>query len=95
MKGINGNPALDAYQRVAVTAVNPTRAARPNAVEGTSAVSEQAAKLSISTTARELASQAKPAEDSERIAELKAKVEQGNFQFNPQLIASRMIDALA
>jgi flagellar biosynthesis anti-sigma factor FlgM len=95
MKGITGNSALDAYQRVAVTSVNAARpAAAVSAADSPAAATEQAAKISISSTARELASQAKPPQDAERVQALKEQVDQGNFQVNPQLIASRMLDAL-
>jgi negative regulator of flagellin synthesis FlgM len=94
MKGINGNPALDAYQRVAV---NPVNAARPVAKtevvgDATPSAGDQAAKVTISSTARELASAA-GGKDAARISELKQQVEQGSFQVNPELIARRMLDA--
>ncbi|HEX2730646.1 MAG TPA: flagellar biosynthesis anti-sigma factor FlgM [Polyangiaceae bacterium] len=94
MKGINGNPALDAYQRVAVTSVNATRpVAKPSEGDAQALPSEHAAKVSISNTARELVG-SKSSHGAERVQELKQKIEDGTFQVNPQMIASRMMDAL-
>jgi flagellar biosynthesis anti-sigma factor FlgM len=93
MKGINGNPALDAYQRVAV---NPVNAARPvpkaDLGDKPQNVGDQAAKVSISSTARELAGAA-GGKEAARITELKQQVEQGTFQINPQMIAQKMLQA--
>ncbi len=94
MKGINNNPALDAYQRVAVTPVNAARPVDKVDVGLDQAGKEQAAKVTISNTARQLASGAGEVPNAERVAELKSKIEQGAFQVNPQAIAGQMLDAL-
>lgn len=93
MKGIN--PALDAYQRVGVTPVSAARPADPVASPRDPDVAQtQAAKVSISSTARELASQVDEGVNADRIQELKLRIEQGNLQVNPQTIAAKMLDAL-
>jgi flagellar biosynthesis anti-sigma factor FlgM len=95
MKGINGNPALDAYQRVAVNPVNAARGvskAQGVGEEPLSNPGEQAAKVSISSTARELAGAA-GGKDTNRVTELKQQIEQGTFQINPEAIARKMLDA--
>ena len=93
MKGINGNPALDAYQRVAVNPVGATRpVAKANVGETPPAAGEQAAKVTISNTARELAG-SNGGKEAAKLAELKQQVEQGTYQVNPGLIAARMLDA--
>ncbi len=95
MKGINGNPALDAYQRVAVTPVNPARAAdKVDVGQQPQAGNEQAAKVSISTTAKELAAGLDEGQSADKVAQLKAQVEQGSFQVNAAEIAGQMVDAL-
>jgi flagellar biosynthesis anti-sigma factor FlgM len=95
MKGINGNPALDAYQRVAVSPVNPARPADKVDVGHDQAGKEEAAKVSISNTARQLAAGAGEGHSAERVAELKSQVAQGTFQVNAGAIAGAMLDALA
>jgi flagellar biosynthesis anti-sigma factor FlgM len=95
MKGINPNPALDAYERVAVTPVSPARA--PEATGGpetTGIPNQQATSVSISKTARQLASSIHQGQNPERIGELKQQVEQGALQIDPQQIAAKMLDSL-
>lgn len=94
MKGINNNPALDAYQRVAVTPVNAARPIDKVDVGSDQAGKDQAAKVTISNTARQLAAGAGELPNAERVAELKSKVDQGTFQVNSQMIAGQMLDAL-
>ena len=53
MKGITGNPALDAYHRMAVSPINETRPTTKMDAEQSQAPAE-AAKVSISAEAREL-----------------------------------------
>jgi flagellar biosynthesis anti-sigma factor FlgM len=93
MKGITGNPVLDAYGRMAVT---PVGAARPaEAVEaggGASAASTPAAEVTISSHARDMAAGGKF--DAEKVEALKAQIAEGKFKINSQDVARRMLDAL-
>ena len=93
MKGITGNPVLDAYGRMAIT---PVGAARPaEAVEtggSTSAASTAAAEVSISSHARDMAAGGKL--DADKVAALKAKIAEGSFKIDSQDVARRMLDAL-
>ena len=95
MKGINGNPALDAYHRVAVTPVSPARPTdKVDSGQQLQAGNQQAAKVSISTTAKQLASGVGESQNADRVAQLKTQVEQGSFQVSPAAIAAKMVDAL-
>jgi flagellar biosynthesis anti-sigma factor FlgM len=93
MKGITGNPVLDAYGRMAVT---PVSAARPaEAVEtGATATgaSTPAAEVSISDHARDIAAGGRF--DAEKVAALKKQVAEGTFKINSQDVARRMLEAL-
>jgi len=93
MKGISSNSALVAYQRMAVPAVGgakPSGATQPQGqVEERSA---DAAKVSISSQARSLASQsASGPMDTQKVSELKSQLSAGTYQVDPQRIASRML----
>lgn len=93
MKGINGNPALDAYQRV--SSISEARSARPvapRAEEGGQA--EPAARVSISSDARRL-STAGHASSEEKVAELRAAIQAGSYQVDAEAVARRLIDVLA
>lgn len=94
MKSVTGNPALDAYQRMAISGVN---AARPVA-QGEQPVSEaagskEAAKVAISDAARELA-KAGEAVDQKKVEELKSRIADGSFQVDSATVARRMLDVL-
>ncbi len=93
MKGITGNPVLDAYGRMAVT---PVSAARPvEAVEAggsASAASTPAAEVKISSSARDMAASGKL--DAEKVEALKSKIAEGQFKIDSQDVARRMLEAL-
>ena len=93
MKGITGNPVLDAYGRMAVT---PVGAARPaQAVESGGSVSgpsTPAAEVSISSNARDLAAGGRF--DADKVAALKSQIAEGQFKIDSQDVARRMLDAL-
>lgn len=92
MKSITGNPALDAYQRMAVTPVARTKATPP--VENqASATAPQAAHVTISAEAHQLAA-AGAAVDVEKVKALKASIEDGSFQVDSSVVARRMLDTL-
>jgi len=91
MKGITTNPALDAYQRTAVTKVNPgqrsVEAGEATSVSGGS----QAARVSISSEARALASEASDV-DQAKVERLRAALANGTLSFDSSAIAEKLID---
>lgn len=92
MKGISGNPVLDAYQRMAISPVAgaPTVQA-PTPVTPTEGRSENA-EVSISAKARGMATGAEAAIDTAKVNELKKRIEAGDFRVDHELIASRMLE---
>ena len=93
MKGITGNPVLDAYGRMAVT---PVGAARPaQSVESGSNVSSAstpAAEVKISSNAKDMAASGRF--DAEKVEALKSRIAEGKFKVDSQDVARRMLDAL-
>jgi flagellar biosynthesis anti-sigma factor FlgM len=93
MKGITGNPVLDAYGRMAVS---PVGAARPaQAVESggsVSAASTPAAEVTISSNARDMAAGGRL--DADKVEALKNNIAEGKFKIDSHNVASRMLDAL-
>ena len=95
MKGITGNSALEAYRRVALAPVNSaTKAAAPEAPPADERQPAEAAKVSISTEARELASKGDAQVSSKKVESLKAAISDGSFQVNSHLVAARLLDTL-
>jgi len=97
MKGITSNPALDAYQRMAVGQVSATRSVDKPATEHDKgqAPSPDVAKVSISAEARDLAaSAAKGKLDPEKVERIQAQLKEGPLQLDSTLIAKRIIAAL-
>jgi flagellar biosynthesis anti-sigma factor FlgM len=92
MKGVSGNPALDAYQRMAISPVNGARRAAPVSAD-IETQPAQAAKVNISSEARTRASSAAEGQvDVQKVESLKAQVEGGTYQVNSKLVAGRMLD---
>jgi flagellar biosynthesis anti-sigma factor FlgM len=95
MKGITGNPALDAYHRMAIS---PVGGARPvERAEGTTKASADspAAQVQISSRARDLALEANNASaDAQKVDALKQRIAEGSFRVDSQMIATRMIEQL-
>ena len=93
MKGITGNPVLDAYRRMAVP---PVRAARPaQAVErggNVSGVSPLASEVTISSHAKTMAAGGRF--DADKVEALKNSIAEGTFKIDSQDVARRMLDAL-
>jgi len=93
MKGITGNPVLDAYGRMAVT---PVGAARPvETIESggnASGASTPAAEVTISAHARDMAAGGRL--DAEKVEALKASIAEGTFKIDSQDVARRMLEAL-
>jgi flagellar biosynthesis anti-sigma factor FlgM len=96
MKGITSNPALDAYQRMAVSAVGSTSQAQPAApVAEVKSTAPQVAKVSISDQARQLASNsANGPYDAQKVAELSDRLSNGTLEFDSKQIAARMLAAI-
>jgi flagellar biosynthesis anti-sigma factor FlgM len=93
MKGITGNPVLDAYGRMAVTPVGAARPAEGIESGGSaSSAATPAAEVSISAHARDLAAGGKY--DAEKVEALKTRIAEGTFKINSQDVARRMLEAL-
>ena len=94
MKGITGNPVLDAYGRMAVTPVSAARPAEAAVETGvsSSAASTPAAEVKISSNARDMAASGKF--DAEKVEALKSQIAEGKFRINSQDVARRMLEAL-
>jgi flagellar biosynthesis anti-sigma factor FlgM len=93
MKGITGNPALDAYQRFAVKGVSSAQRAEGASGTAPRPQGTEAAKVSISTEARELASGSEQV-NAQKVERLKAAIEDGSFRVDATLVAQRMLDGL-
>jgi len=93
MKGITGNPVLDAYGRMAVTPVGAARPAEAIEPAGkTSGPSSPAAEVTISSHARDLAAGGRF--DADKVQALKTQIAEGKFKVDSQNVARRMLDAL-
>jgi flagellar biosynthesis anti-sigma factor FlgM len=93
MKGITGNPVLDAYGRMAISPVGAARPAETIESGGNAgAASSPAAEVSISANARDMAESGRL--DAEKVAVLKNQIAEGKFKIDSQDVARRMIDAL-
>jgi flagellar biosynthesis anti-sigma factor FlgM len=91
MKGITGNPALDAYQRFAVKPVHTAREADGPAQAGHRPPSPEAAKVNISSEARAAADS--PV-NVHKVESLKAAIADGSFKVDSRVVAQRMLDGL-
>jgi len=90
MKGISGNPVLDAYQRMAISPVQGASTVNaPAPVQNTPSRADNA-EVKISPQARELA--AGGVHESAKVVALKAKIAAGDFQVDPARIADRMLE---
>jgi flagellar biosynthesis anti-sigma factor FlgM len=96
MKGITGNPVLDAYQRGGVSKVG---AAKP--VEQTGPVapsvggaSTSAVEVSISSHARDLAAHSSQPVNHAKVEDVKNKINQGTFHIDSKVVAQRLLSAL-
>jgi negative regulator of flagellin synthesis FlgM len=93
MKGISGNPALDAYQRFAVKSVSSAQ--RAEGAEGVAPrpKATEAAKVSISSEARELASGGGQV-NTQKVDRLKAAIADGSFRVDSNIVAQRLLDGV-
>jgi flagellar biosynthesis anti-sigma factor FlgM len=93
MKGITGNPVLDAYGRMAITPVGAARPAETLESGGNaSGASTPAAEVTISSHARDMAAGGRF--DAEKVEALKSSIAEGKFKIDSQNVARRMLDAL-
>ena len=96
MKGITSNPALDAYQRMAISPVGAATPAQPAApAADAKSTAPQVAKVSISDQARQLAAGATDGPyDAAKVAALQDQLKSGSLEFDSKQIAARMLAAL-
>jgi flagellar biosynthesis anti-sigma factor FlgM len=96
MKGITSNPALDAYQRMAISPVGAANPAQPAApVADAKGTAPQIAKVSISDQARQLAAGGVDApSDAAKVLALQDQLKSGSLEFDSKQIAARMLAAL-
>lgn len=95
MKGITGNPALDAYHRMAINPVGNARAVERADSTTKSSAESPAAEVKISSRARDLALEANSASvDAQKVDALKQRIADGSFRIDSQMIANRMIEQL-
>lgn len=96
MKGITGNPVLDAYQRGGVSKVGPAKPAEQAGAVAPSAggPSTSAVEVSISTQARDLAANHKEPVNHAKVEDVKGRISQGTFQIDSKVVAQRLLSAL-
>jgi flagellar biosynthesis anti-sigma factor FlgM len=80
--------AVQAYSR---TALNPAVPAQPVAEVSTPTSSDEAAHVTLSPEARELAIK-KSGVDQEKVSALRSKIDSGELAVNTQMLALRMLD---
>jgi flagellar biosynthesis anti-sigma factor FlgM len=97
MKGITGNPVLDAYQRGGVSKVGAAKPAEQAGVVAPSTSggpSNAAVEVSISSQARDLAANSSQPIDHAKVEDVKNRINQGTFQIDSTLVAQRLLSAL-
>jgi flagellar biosynthesis anti-sigma factor FlgM len=93
MKGITGNPALDAYHRMAISPVGGARPVERPEAASSGTTSSPAAQVAISARARDLASESSQV-DTVKVEGLKQQIAEGRYKADSHAIASRMIEQL-
>lgn len=95
MKGITGNPALDAYHRMGITPVGGARPVQQTHASPSTPEGSQAAQVTISARARDLASEsAGQGVDAAKVESLRNQIADGSYRSDPQKIAAKMIEQL-
>lgn len=96
MKGITGNPVLDAYTRGGVSKVGAAKSVDQTAPAAPSAgsASTSAVEVSISSQAKELASSSSKPIDFAKVEDVKSRISEGKFNVDSQLVAQRLYSAL-
>jgi flagellar biosynthesis anti-sigma factor FlgM len=96
MKGITGNPVLDAYQRGGITkvgAAKPAEQAGP-AAASTGGASTSAVEVSISSHARDLAANSSQPVNHAKVEDVKNQINAGTFKINSKVVAQKLLSAL-
>ncbi len=96
MKGITGNPVLDAYQRGGITkvgAAKPAEQAGP-AAPSTGGASTSAVEVSISSQARDLAANSSQPVNHAKVEDVKNQINAGTFKINSKVVAQKLLSAL-
>ena len=97
MKGITGNPVLDAYQRGGVSkvgAAKPAEHAGAVAPSASGGPSSAAVEVSISSHARDLAANSGSPNNHAKVEDVKNQISQGTFHVDSKKIAERLLSAL-
>jgi flagellar biosynthesis anti-sigma factor FlgM len=94
MKGITGNPALDAYHRMAISPVSAARPAERAEQSPSQGTGSNAAQVSISARARDLATEVTGQLDPAKIETLRQRIADGSYRVDSQAVASKMIELL-
>jgi len=97
MKGITGNPVLDAYQRGGVSkvgAAKPAEQAGAVAPSASGGPGSQAVEVSISSQARDLAASNGQPINHAKVEDVKNQISQGTFHIDSKKIAERLLSAL-
>jgi flagellar biosynthesis anti-sigma factor FlgM len=97
MKGITGNPVLDAYQRGGVSKVGAAKAVESSNVAAPSAGTgpgTAAVSVSISSQARDLAASSGAPVNYAKVEDVKQKLDQGTLKIDSHLVAKRLLSAL-
>jgi flagellar biosynthesis anti-sigma factor FlgM len=96
MKGITGNPVLDAYQRGGVSKVGAAKPAETASAAAPSAgggAQTPAVEVSISSHARDLAGSGAPVNHA-KVEAVKTQITNGTFQIDSKKVAQRLFSAL-
>ena len=97
MKGITGNPVLDAYQRGGVSkvgAAKPAEQAGAPAPSTSGGASTSAVEVSISSHARDLAASSNQPVNHAKVEDVKNKISQGTFHIDSKVVAQKLLSAL-
>jgi flagellar biosynthesis anti-sigma factor FlgM len=96
MKGITGNPVLDAYQRGGVSKVGAAKAVEQSAPAAPSAgtAGSPAVEVHISSHARDLAASSGAPVNYGKVEDVKGKLAQGSLKIDSHLVAQRLLSAL-
>jgi negative regulator of flagellin synthesis FlgM len=99
MKGITGNPVLDAYQRGGVSKVGAAKPAEQAGAPapstgGAGSASTSAVEVSISSQARDMAANSTQPVNHAKVEDVKNRISQGTFHVDSKLVAQRLLSAL-
>jgi flagellar biosynthesis anti-sigma factor FlgM len=94
MKGVGNGTVVGAYQRMAVPAVSGSKEAPAPAAPTGGAPAPQAAQVTISAEAKQLADGAGPVTDAQKVSHLKDQISAGAYHVDSHRVATRLIDGL-